>query len=373
MNKIIHGDSGKILKTFEENSVDMVCTDFPYAIEFMGKSWDKALPSVELLSEILRVMKPGAWLFTTFTPRQDCLSRILVRLEDAGFNTSFTSLYWCYASGFPKAENIAKFIEKRNREPDEIEEVKGCGGMTNDKGYNTTKHHHKYNEYKTPEAETFDGWFGGFQPKPAVEIIIVAQKRFPSKTFVDQALLSLEDDGQASGSVNFGECRIPYQSEADKEDATPTSRSITKGWKWEIGQTEEVIPHPNGRFPANLLVEGDVLNDGKDRLSKWGKQSTFDKNPFTPGNNEYVKIDAESPFKNDSGSFSRYFSLDAWFADRIKKLPEEVQKVFPMLLCPKPSPNEKSRGLSTQYKIKEDVSEEKKYCEEDRVANNHPT
>lgn len=44
-----------------------------------------------------------------------------------------------------------------------------------------------------------------------------------------------------------------------------------------------------------------------------------------------------------------------------------------MLLCPKPSPNEKSRGLSTQYKIKEDVSEEKKYCEEDRVANNHPT
>ena len=48
---------------------------------------------------------------------------------------------------------------------------------------------------------------------------------------------------------------------------------------------------------------------------------------------------------NDSGSFSRYFDLDAWFAQRIGELPEEVQRVFPNLLVAKPSKREKNAGL----------------------------
>ncbi|KKK49429.1 hypothetical protein LCGC14_3135160, partial [marine sediment metagenome] len=34
-------------------------------------------------------------------------------LQDAGFETGFTSLYWTYGTGFPKASNTAKNIDKR--------------------------------------------------------------------------------------------------------------------------------------------------------------------------------------------------------------------------------------------------------------------
>jgi len=46
----------------------------------------------------------------------------------------------------------------------------------------------------------------------------------------------------------------------------------------------------------------------------------------------------------DSGSFSRYFSLDQWFAKRLSELPEGVQRTFPFLVCPKPSKREKNKG-----------------------------
>lgn len=40
--KIIHGDNIEVMKTIEENSIDSCISDFPYAIEFMGKNWDSA-------------------------------------------------------------------------------------------------------------------------------------------------------------------------------------------------------------------------------------------------------------------------------------------------------------------------------------------
>ena len=40
-NKLIHGDSVKELNKFEDNSVDLLCTDPPYGYGFMGRDWDK--------------------------------------------------------------------------------------------------------------------------------------------------------------------------------------------------------------------------------------------------------------------------------------------------------------------------------------------
>ena len=48
---------------------------------------------------------------------------------------------------------------------------------------------------------------------------------------------------------------------------------------------------------------------------------------------------------DDEGSFSRYYSLDAWWEDRVKKLPEEVQRTFPFLIVSKASKSEKNDGL----------------------------
>jgi site-specific DNA-methyltransferase (adenine-specific) len=43
---------------------------------------------------------------------------------------------------------------------------------------------------------------------------------------------------------------------------------------------------------------------------------------------------------DDTGSNSRYFDLDAWFAS---KLPHDTQKTYPMLVVPKPSKGEKNK------------------------------
>ena len=47
MNKILHGDSLELLKDLDDNSVDSIVTDPPYGYSFMGKDWDKVLPSID--------------------------------------------------------------------------------------------------------------------------------------------------------------------------------------------------------------------------------------------------------------------------------------------------------------------------------------
>ena len=45
-----------------DNSVDSIVTDPPYGLSFMGKKWDYDVPSVEIWTECLRVLKPGGHL-----------------------------------------------------------------------------------------------------------------------------------------------------------------------------------------------------------------------------------------------------------------------------------------------------------------------
>ena len=102
------------LKRLDDNSVDAVITDPPYGMSFMGKNWDKALPNPEVFKECLRVLKPGGFALVMSAPRSDLQSRMSIMLEDAGFNIGFTPIYWTFATGFPKAQNLSKQIDKRN-------------------------------------------------------------------------------------------------------------------------------------------------------------------------------------------------------------------------------------------------------------------
>jgi site-specific DNA-methyltransferase (adenine-specific) len=104
--KLINRDATNELKKIPSNSIDMAAMDPPYGYKFMGKDWDKALPATEIFKECLRVLKPGAFAFVMAAPRQDVLSRMMIKLETAGFKIDFTSIYWTYATGFPKANNI---------------------------------------------------------------------------------------------------------------------------------------------------------------------------------------------------------------------------------------------------------------------------
>ena len=99
---ILMGDCAETLKSIADESVDLIVTDPPYGYSFMNLSWDSALPSIEALKECCRVLKPGGLGFFTFSPRQDILARMITLLQDAGFKTGFTSIYWTYLTGFPK-------------------------------------------------------------------------------------------------------------------------------------------------------------------------------------------------------------------------------------------------------------------------------
>ena len=96
------GDCLEVMKSMPDNSVDLVLTDPPYGLAFMGKKWDYDVPSVEIWAEALRVLKPGGHLLAFAGTRTQ--HRMACRIEDAGFEIR-DMLAWMYGSGMPKSHN----------------------------------------------------------------------------------------------------------------------------------------------------------------------------------------------------------------------------------------------------------------------------
>lgn len=303
-DRIIHGDSLNELKALDSESVDLVCTDPPYGYSFMGKSWDKTLPDIGIFKECLRVLKPGAFAFVMSAPRSDVCARMMLLLEDAGFEIGFTPIYWTYASGFPKAMNIGKMVDKRNGEdrtpPGRHLKVEGEMPIAGNAGRCITCNKWRGSQAgncqcpkTTPaisdEAKALDGSYGGFQPKPAVEVIIVAMKPLSEKTYVDQALRN------GKGITWLDDCRVPTESDT-RQNARGGDNGLdgTQTFKIRERRAEDQIDH-GGRFPANLIISDDVLND-----------------------------------------HSRFFSVDEW------------AKTIPFLIVPKAAKSEKNKGCENR-------------------------
>jgi DNA modification methylase len=390
-SKLINGDSLEVLKDYDADSVDLLCTDPPYGYGFMGKSWDKTLPPKDIFRECFRVLKPGSFAFVMSAPRSDVQYRMVQLLEEVGFEVGYTPIYWAYATGFPKAMNMGKSVTKRG---------------------------------DIDKAKKLEGSYAGYQPKPAVEVVIVAMKPLDKKGYVDQAL-----DNQ-KGVTWLDDCRIPFAGMNDKEQfdkdnvaammnfdgkyekgegkmyeggwekpnreglsrgthASRKSKSdtyervsafgdteqsetkdgrnlwgkkatkkvkITKrqprtdhnvfkqsGFKSEDNDTAEASPL--GRFAANLLVSDRVLDTGKKTKSSGGRAYQNTNDMFSGGWAYDEEGTGENPGKGDEGDFSRYYSLDEWWKSRISKLPDEVKNTFPFFIIPKASKSEKNMGL----------------------------
>lgn len=106
---IYNGDALEVLKTLPDNSYDACYCDPPYGISFMGREWDKGVPSAEVWAEVLRVLKPGAPLLAFGGTRM--WHRLAVNIEDAGFEIRDTFM-WCFGQGFPKGLDLSKGIAK---------------------------------------------------------------------------------------------------------------------------------------------------------------------------------------------------------------------------------------------------------------------
>jgi site-specific DNA-methyltransferase (adenine-specific) len=355
LDTIIQGDCLEVMRGMDEECVDLVVTDPPYGLSFMGKSWDKALPSVDIWRECLRVLKPGAFAFVMCIPRQDCLSRMIINLEDAGFMVNFSPIYHTFATGFPKAANLSKLADRRagverevvgtskgkggenlnvlsRIEGNDSPEAKGCGAYG--QGAKQITIDVPITLSATPEAKALDGAYAGLQLKPAVEVVLCVMKPCTEKTYLDQALAN------GKGCTWLDNGRIPYESDGDIDSRVGNEISYGNREERVFDQIryKKICGTAQGRFAPNLLCSDDVLNDGRVRKS-------------TGGNTMRGKVDKIGDWGHgdfhmqgygDSGSYSRYFSLDQW-AD--KNLPDSVNRTFPFMIVPKASKSEKNAGL----------------------------
>ena len=235
MDKILHGDSLELLKDMEDNTIDSIVTDPPYGYSFMGKDWDKAVPSVELWEECLRVLKPGGFAFIMSAPRADVQSEMIKRLEQAGFRVDFTPIYWTYATGFPKAANMGKLVDKRLGVEREVVGKKECGYQVS---ISKTRKEQGYRPNETnattevditipgsDEAKALDGSYAGYQPKPAVEVVIVVMKPLSEKSFLNQAMKN------GKGVTWLDDLKIPFATENDDYDDYVEKQKSFKGAK----------------------------------------------------------------------------------------------------------------------------------------------
>lgn len=329
---LYNDDCFNVLKKLDSNSIDAIVTDPPYGYSFMNKNWDKVIVSVSIWKECLRVLKPGSFACVMSSPRQDVLSHMIVNLDKAGFNTNFTSIYWTYASGFPKAANVSKLVDKRLGFERQV--ISGTSkpyeysGKFDQRSSSTRP---KYENALSEQAKALDGSYAGFQPKPAVEVILIVMKPLSEKSYVDQAL------SNGKGVTWLDDCRIPY-------DSTPSNISRQNRQRKEVNiyGMEKGIPqcdleiNLNGRFPANLLVSDDMLNDGQVRkVGKIEPHHNIDSEQFPNTYGDYKRLSASHQISyGDSGSYSRFFDLDKWF-----------DTTFPFLIIPKPVISERNRGL----------------------------
>jgi len=120
----------------------------------------------------------------------------------------------------------------------------------------------------------------------------------------------------------FDDCRIPFVDDKDKGSVLDPITGI-KGYKHTAGAMTGGIPRMDsgnaiGRYPANLLVCDDMLNDGN--IIQYNKNRT-DNGTYLGGHRkEYVGTDdndvvkqIKGQFFNDKGSNSRYYDIDKWF------------------------------------------------------------
>ena len=405
-SELIKGDSLQELKKYDDNSIDLLCTDPPYGYSFMGRDWDKTLPPKEIFEECFRVLKPGSMAFVMSAPRSDVQYRMAEMLEKVGFRIDYTPIYWTYASGFPKAMNIGKMLDKRQgNKREEVEDPQSA------KRNKTKSDREVYGDYKdtnykvTKGSSELEGSYGGFQPKPAVEVVIVAMKPLDKKGYLEQA----QDNGK--GITWFDDCRIPFADESEQWGNVPADdirggnliNDETKNHPTLIKNSS-----PMGRFPANLLVSDDVLDDGTEKKKLSTKGATLktmtapDLRDVGKKSKEAIGIDKLSygqvqnaerveyeqwEVDETTNGYSRFFSLDNWFSKNIKLLPEPVQKTFPFMIVPKASKSEKNDGLDNfeeQFKAGADFRPNHKekalkgedgnpYGRWNKIKNIHPT
>lgn len=220
--QVIEGDCLEVMRGMDEASVDAICTDPPYGLEFMGKEWDRLWHSDGTRTrttgrqstnplegkprygtdsrkmqawhetwarEALRVLKPGGYLLAAGGTRT--FHRLVCALEDAGFEIRDTIMH-IYGSGFPKSKNVG------------------------------------------------NGW--GSALKPAQEPWTLARKPLAESSIARQVLST------GTGALNVDGCRVGASGGGWNGLGDTHNEE-----QWRLNSPDG-IQRGGGRFPANLLL-----------------------------------------------------------------------------------------------------------------------
>ena len=280
------GDCLAVMPTLPENGIDTIITDPPYGLDFMGKAWDHGVPGVEFWQAALRVAKPGAILMAFGGTRT--FHRLACAIEDAGWEIR-DCMMWLYGSGFPKALNIGKAIDK------EAGVERNVAPHTRvDTGF---RFQSGGTESLPPTTDAAKLWSGyGTALKPAWEPIIVAMKPLEG-TYAENA----QKWGVAGLNIDGG--RIASNDGFEKAWDKPVSTNIgAKGGTYiSEGAQHRVDISGNrpigGRWPANLLLNEDsarLLDEqsgGASRFFYTAKASSSERNAGLEGVMTWESVD----------------------------------------------------------------------------------
>ena len=271
--KVINGNNIDILKEYPDNHFDSIVTDPPYGIAFLGKDWDNNTGAMETWEECFRVLKPGGHILAFSAART--YHHLATNVEMAGFEIR-DQLMWLYGSGFPKAQDIGKAIDKRKNKREgntnyssmisrDHNKCKQCG-KTNVQlgiGFNCRVDDCRLKELLKPADNEWSGWKTAL--KPAHEPIVMARKPF-SGSAIDNVL------EHGVGALNIDASRIPWSGETPVlskrggyHNTTEMSDAMTSALKPEqVPQASE-----QGRFPSNVIMDeeaGAILDEQAPRV-----------------------------------------------------------------------------------------------------------
>jgi len=278
---LICGDCREVLPTLGQ--VDAVVTDPPYGLSkepdimevlrhwmagddykatgggFMGKTWDSFVPGPTIWREVARCMKPGAYCLSFASTRTFDLMAIALRM--AGME-QHPFLAWCFASGFPKATNLSKMLDKAAGAERKIVGRTTVAGMfkqdyqvrqgyrpeNGSGGYAGEREGAPITAPATDAARQWDGWFYGKQSlKPAIEPVLMFQKPFEKGLNGAENVLA-----HGTGALNIAACRVGTEKWTRKggDGSTPYGSDRT----WSTSVTPDIDRTATGRWPANLIL-----------------------------------------------------------------------------------------------------------------------
>lgn len=325
--EVIQGDCLEILKTLSPHSIDSLVTDPPAGISFMGKAWDDDKGGrkqwiawmTEVMTECLRVMKPGAHGLVWALPRTSHWTA--TALEDAGFEVRDVVMH-LFGSGFPKSLDISKAIDKHagaEREIiDTIKKTPSAHSENMHEGYRRprAKDHPKTMDITAPPTPEAKQWFGwGTALKPASEHWILIRKPCSEKTVAANVLK------HGTGGINVDASRIgvsatdPNKRRDTGGYASIETRAITQNAPYNSTRGATLT---TGRFPANLVLShsehcDDTQCDIECAIKRLDEQSGsrppgYRKNASTQsGSNFQSNLGAGERGYKDTGGASRFF------------------------------------------------------------------